>query len=218
MDNQDSELSKSIRANMQLKDTRELLAIWTENDRSEWSELAVAVVHDILLKRLGSVPPQDPDGTGRRRNMKTKHRTKVPPLLIVLFAPAVVLFPLIVLASLIKPGPDDKWFTNLLFSALILFFLVPGCILGWKSWFQGEEITGNISRNLPELKRRWGSSYHLHTLFLPDRYVPLYWLWSVRLVSLVLLGGAAKTPARWMSTRRASPSPAMVRAATWRRR
>ena len=58
MTNQKSSLSKSIYQNMQLKDSDELLGIWTKNDRSEWSDEAFLVIHDILLERLGSVPHQ----------------------------------------------------------------------------------------------------------------------------------------------------------------
>ncbi len=42
-----------------LKDTEELVEIWQKNDRSAWSEVAFDVIREILLNRLGSLPPQD---------------------------------------------------------------------------------------------------------------------------------------------------------------
>jgi len=42
-----------------LKDTEELVEIWQKNDRSVWSEVAFNVIEEILLNRLGSLPPQD---------------------------------------------------------------------------------------------------------------------------------------------------------------
>jgi hypothetical protein len=40
------------------KETDELLAIWEENDRTEWTEEAFEVMRAILLERLGRVPDQ----------------------------------------------------------------------------------------------------------------------------------------------------------------
>ena len=48
-----------IYENMNLKDTDELLDIWQANDRLEWSDAAFDVVKEILIKRLGELPPQD---------------------------------------------------------------------------------------------------------------------------------------------------------------
>lgn len=41
------------------KDTVELLAIWQENDRVEWSSQTFEVVEEILKTRLGELPPQN---------------------------------------------------------------------------------------------------------------------------------------------------------------
>jgi len=42
-----------------LKDTEQLVEIWQKNDRSAWSEVAFEVIEEILLNRLGSLPPQE---------------------------------------------------------------------------------------------------------------------------------------------------------------
>lgn len=39
-----------------LKETDELIDIWQNNDREEWSDEALGVVRDILLERLGYLP------------------------------------------------------------------------------------------------------------------------------------------------------------------
>ena len=42
---------------LEAKETDELLAIWKRHDRSKWSRRAFHFIHDILMERLGSVPP-----------------------------------------------------------------------------------------------------------------------------------------------------------------
>ena len=41
-----------------LRETDELLAIWEENNRVEWSDLTFDVIREILQARLDEVPPQ----------------------------------------------------------------------------------------------------------------------------------------------------------------
>ncbi len=48
-----------IYANMQLKTTEDLQAIWDDNDRQEWSDAAFDVVKELLIERTGQVSPQD---------------------------------------------------------------------------------------------------------------------------------------------------------------
>ncbi len=48
-----------IYANMQLKTTEELQAIWEDNDRLEWTDDAFDIVRKILIQRTGQVPLQD---------------------------------------------------------------------------------------------------------------------------------------------------------------
>ena len=54
-----SSLQRRIHARMQEKDTQELVAIWSENDRVEWSSEAFDAVRSILLERLGTLPSQE---------------------------------------------------------------------------------------------------------------------------------------------------------------
>jgi hypothetical protein len=52
----DRNLRDEIYANMQLKTTDELMKIWEENDREEWTPLAFDVVKEILFQRTGTLP------------------------------------------------------------------------------------------------------------------------------------------------------------------
>ena len=52
-------LRDQVYKNLNLKETGELLEIWQENDRVEWSDTAFDVMKEILVKRLGETPPQD---------------------------------------------------------------------------------------------------------------------------------------------------------------
>lgn len=54
-----AELRNQVYSNLNSKDTEELVEIWKTNDREEWSELAFAVLGEILKERLGFLPEQD---------------------------------------------------------------------------------------------------------------------------------------------------------------
>lgn len=53
-----SDLRKQIYANLNSKDTEELLDIWKTNDRVEWSDLAFEVLEEILSQRVDDLPEQ----------------------------------------------------------------------------------------------------------------------------------------------------------------
>ena len=58
-DSEKDMLRKQIYGNMNLKDTDELLTIWRKGDHKEWTETAFEVVEEILLARLGEIPPEE---------------------------------------------------------------------------------------------------------------------------------------------------------------
>jgi hypothetical protein len=49
-------LRKQISERMKVKETDELLGIWRKGDREEWTEMALDVVKEILIDRLGVIP------------------------------------------------------------------------------------------------------------------------------------------------------------------
>jgi hypothetical protein len=49
-------LRKQIYERMNFKETDELLQIWYEANHEEWTDLAIDVVGDILVERLGEIP------------------------------------------------------------------------------------------------------------------------------------------------------------------
>jgi hypothetical protein len=59
----DGSLQQLVYASMEAKDTEELLAIWSANDRAEWSDEAFVAIQDILAKRLGSAPAREESPT-----------------------------------------------------------------------------------------------------------------------------------------------------------
>jgi hypothetical protein len=63
---------------MKLKETDELLEIWSENDRLEWSDEAFDIIHGILLERLGDVPPQATIKSTKRPRKLTDEKVKLP--------------------------------------------------------------------------------------------------------------------------------------------
>ena|SRR6266498_2124209 len=55
----DSSLRDQIYDNMRLKETDELVEIWKRGDPAEWSDTTFEVIKEILLERLGEIPPQE---------------------------------------------------------------------------------------------------------------------------------------------------------------
>jgi hypothetical protein len=55
---QEVERVQQIRRSLQNHDTQSLLNIWKANNRREWTPEAFDAIHEILLDRLGNVPPQ----------------------------------------------------------------------------------------------------------------------------------------------------------------
>lgn len=51
-------LLQEIRSNMEQKDTDELLNIWKENDKEQYSETAFEAIKQILIERGETLPPQ----------------------------------------------------------------------------------------------------------------------------------------------------------------
>ena len=55
---EDNSAQQQIYIRMDKKETAELLEIWQNNNREDWTADAFESVHNILLNRLGSVPEQ----------------------------------------------------------------------------------------------------------------------------------------------------------------
>ncbi len=58
MTEQGSSMTTKLYDNMRQKSTEELLQIWTENDRTEWSDEAYAAIRQVLTERNVSLPAQ----------------------------------------------------------------------------------------------------------------------------------------------------------------
>lgn len=52
------ELHNQIYNELNLRETEDLLEIWYSNNHEEWSDIAFEVIKEILIKRLGEIPPQ----------------------------------------------------------------------------------------------------------------------------------------------------------------
>lgn len=172
---------------MRLKDTQELLEIWSKNDRSEWSGEAFEAIRVLLSERLESVPVQGEKPNTRNLRIRHKGNSKVPVTVWLIFSPFVPVFILLLLGSIIHLTSDDSWFGVLLFLFMALAFFVPGIWLGWQGWFQANATKKQISQNLPQTKAAMGILYHFYTYFLPDRYVPSYFLFAIRFMSVGLI-------------------------------
>ncbi len=55
------DLRQTIYRTLSLRDTDDLLTIWREGDRSQWTKTALEVIEEILRERLGELPPRQMD-------------------------------------------------------------------------------------------------------------------------------------------------------------
>lgn len=53
-----SDFGKQVYNSLNLKETPDLLSIWYEHDQEEWSEEAFQGIEQILINRLGEIPPK----------------------------------------------------------------------------------------------------------------------------------------------------------------
>jgi hypothetical protein len=188
--NQNSSLSKTIYQNMRLKETDELLEIWSENDRLEWSDDVFTAIYSILLERLGNVPPQGTRKSDRNRRQAREEKAKLPlpfTLMIVAFLLIVVL-----LSPLVEPKPDDQWFSILMLSLFSIFFFAPSFYFSWLGWIKSTETKQRIFNTLHKNKETRGILFRFHTIFLPDKYLPTFFLWEIRVFSIVLAYAGVK--------------------------
>lgn len=176
---------------MRLKETDELLEIWSENDRLEWSDIAFAAIHSILLERLGNVPPQGTPKSDTNRKKLTKEKVKLPLPITLMIGAALII--IVLLSPLVESKPDDQWFTVLIFLLFAVFFFAPGSYFGWLGWFKSAETKQKVSNTLRKNKETRSILFRIHTLFLPDRYLPTYFLWEIRFFSVVLTYAGVRT-------------------------
>lgn len=71
---------------MELKETKELLEIWSNNDRLEWSDEAFEAIHAILLERLGEVPSQVVTRSIPKQRKAVNEKGKLPFTIILIIA------------------------------------------------------------------------------------------------------------------------------------
>jgi hypothetical protein len=63
-------LRAEIYRNLDLRETEDLIDVWQEHDTSAYTDMAFDVIIEILLKRLGSLPPQEDNA----ENKSTDHQ------------------------------------------------------------------------------------------------------------------------------------------------
>ena len=189
--NQKSSLYQTVYRNMSMKETSELVSIWVRNDRSEWTDEAFEIIRDILVERLGNVPPQEQSAlkSTSRRKKRVKEKRKTSLVEILVFSPMLVVMIMIVIAIIIQPRFIEGWLGNVFLFFLTLSAFVPGLYFGWMSWFRVEQTKQRIIDNLPKNKQALGSFYRVYTLFIPEHHVPMCFLYLVRFMSLSFLVG-----------------------------
>ena len=70
-----NDILKQIYNTLNLRETADLISIWYEDDREQWSDSAFQSIEQILLERLGEIPPRSEseitislDSSGRKND------------------------------------------------------------------------------------------------------------------------------------------------------
>ena len=174
-----------------MRKTDELVSIWVKNDRSEWTSEAFDIIRDILVGRIGTIPPQKQGAlkSSRKRKKKIKEKRKFSLVEILVFSPMLIMMLMIVIAIIFQPDFIAQWLIHVFFVFLSLSGFVPGLYFGWMSWFRSEQTKQRIAGNIPKNKEALGSFYRVYTHFIPEHNVPTYFLYLVRFMSLSFLVG-----------------------------
>ena len=61
-----------IKENLSTKETDELLQIWNDNNRAEWTDIAFSAIEEILTERGVTVPPQPNETTELKKKINAK--------------------------------------------------------------------------------------------------------------------------------------------------
>jgi hypothetical protein len=180
----DTSPSESLYTQLNAKDTAELLAIWTRNDADECTPEELAVLRAILSERLGSLPSRTPGARRKhfkRPAAKKKAKARFSPGQIWSGAAGLVVF-----ALLIEMTGKDRQIPTLVFIAASLLFLVPAFLIGRRAWFQSGQLERVISE-IPDRNPADGGSFI--SRLVPERNMPQYFVWLLRLISIALLIG-----------------------------
>jgi hypothetical protein len=178
---------------MKLKETNELLSIWVRNDRSEWTDEAFIVIHDLLQERIESVPTQRINSVGRRHQKKAKVKPKIPLVAKFFLGFVLLIFIQLLLLPFMNQVTFNRWYDELFFSTLTVFCFGSGFYFCWMGFFKSESITKGVKANLPEMKKAGGLTFRFYTFFLPDRLIPAFWVIAVIYGGISMIYGGVLT-------------------------
>ncbi len=178
----DNNLRKQIYNSMNLRETDDLVEIWQENDRKEWSDLAFSVIREILINRLEELPTQtgqvakkEPDST----EIYPKYpRNKI--LLVTQFIPLFI-FALLLISKVILPDADDGWSDPPFLDSLSLLgfgvcFSTYSIIQSYYAWTLDAKQYFEWNSCQTIIGNKWARLYGLPFI---DGYV----FWSTRLLA-----------------------------------
>jgi hypothetical protein len=177
----DNNLRKQIYGNMNLKETEDLVEIWQENDRKEWSDLAFDVIREILVNRLGELPIQTGQ-IGKKEIALTEPPAKYPKnkVLLVTEYSYLVLFALLLVSKGFLPDAGGGWSDPPIFDYLFLVgcgvcFLIISVIQSYFAWTLNAKEYHEWNYSQIIIGKKWAQKFGR---LYPDWYV----LWSNRII------------------------------------
>jgi uncharacterized membrane protein YgcG len=117
-------LGAQIRENMETKSTEELLGIWKENDREQWSEEAFEAIKQLLLERGETLPDQKEKLKKTEQNQEPSKLKKAFGFLLILMSGFFFYGALttITVIAVLDPGPGNSVSAGVIASVILLLF------------------------------------------------------------------------------------------------
>jgi hypothetical protein len=181
----DKNLRKQIYNNMNLRETEDLVEIWQENNREEWSDLAFNVLSEILIDRLGKLPKRD--GQSRKKDVKLKDVSlsetpaKYAKNIILLRAQYsyLILFGLLIVSKGLLPDAGGGWsnppiFDYFFFLGFGICFFLLSAVAAYYSWTLNAREFAEWNLDQIIIGKGWAKKW---SKFYPDWYI----LWSSRI-------------------------------------
>jgi hypothetical protein len=128
----DQELREQIRGNFEERESEELLELWRENDRDEYSAQAFEVVREILIERGVELPEQEAGRTTKTEaDAGREGRTARPGAVYIVTVVAVIkavglLLLLLISATIAERGLDARAVGFMIVPALLFLALAWG--------------------------------------------------------------------------------------------
>ncbi len=157
-----------------------MIEIWKSNNHLEWTDLALSVVRELLINRLGELPAQSGEIMEKEKPISepTRKYSRNRILQIIEYS-LLALFPLFVISKVFLPDAGGGWSEPPIFDYIFLIcfglgITVAYVIMSYYSWIYNTKEYYEWSASQYKIRENWAQKFVLH---IPDWY--RLWSWRI---------------------------------------